>query len=109
MPAEFDPRPFIARAGWTFSKTTADKPNWQHWYIVQAKHADDPDFRRLAELIEAEGYDARFEGVKYRYLKVDDFLYWTSRSIWTPGQNINRRPAADVEGQPEHEQVALPI
>jgi hypothetical protein len=32
-----------------------------------------------------------------------------SRSLWTPGQNLNRRPAADVEGQPEHEQGRLPV
>jgi hypothetical protein len=27
---EFDPRPLIDRATWTFSKTTADWPNWKH-------------------------------------------------------------------------------
>jgi hypothetical protein len=70
---------------------------------------DDPDFRRFAELIEAEGYKAKFEGIRYTYLRVDNFLYWTSRSLWTPGQNINRRPVSDVEGQPEHEQATLPI
>ena len=100
----FDPRPFIERATWTFSKTTAEKPNWKHWYAVEAKHADDPDFRAFCELLEREGYRARFEGASYRYLRVDDYLYWTSRSLWTPGQNLNRRPFADVEGQPEHEQ-----
>jgi hypothetical protein len=105
--ARFDPRPFISCAGWTLSVTTAEKPNWKHWYIVQAKCADDPDFDRFADLIEAEGYIARFEGIAYRYLRVDKFLYWTSRSLWTPGQNINRRPAADVEGQPDHEQMSL--
>jgi hypothetical protein len=104
----FDPRPFIARAGWTFARSVADWEGWQHWYIVQAKYADDPEFQRFADLIAAEGYHARFEGIKYRYLRVDEFLYWTSRSLWTPGQNINRRPAADVEGQPEHEQSTLP-
>jgi hypothetical protein len=107
MPAEFDPRPFIEEAGWKLSVTTADKPNWKHWYIVEAKEG--PDFRRFAELIEEQGYRARFEGVAYRYLRVDGYLYWTSRSLWTPGQNINRRPAADVEGQPEHEQARLPV
>jgi hypothetical protein len=105
--ATFDPREFIAKAGWRLSVTTADKPNWRHYYIVEAVE-DDPDFRRFAALIEEQGYRARFEGIAYRYLLVDDFLYWTSRSLWTPGQNINRRPAADVEGQPEHEQARLP-
>lgn len=109
MPAEFDLRRFIARAPWKLSVTTAEKPNWKHWYIVQAHFADDPDFRRFAELIEEQGYRARFEGIAYVYLRVDDFLYWTSRSLWTSGQNINRRPAADVEGQPEHEQTRLPV
>jgi hypothetical protein len=103
----FDPRPFIARAGWRLSVTTADKPNWRHYYIVQAHHEDDPDFRRFAALIEEQGYRARFEGIAYRYLQVEEFLYWTSRSLWTPGQNINRRPAADVEGQPDQEQMSL--
>jgi hypothetical protein len=108
-PKRFDPRPFIARAGWKLSTTTADKPNWKHWYIVEAHFADDPDFRRFAEVIESEGYVASFEGVKYRYLRVADFLYWVSRSLWTPGANLNRRPWADVEGQPEHEQARLPV
>jgi hypothetical protein len=82
-----------------------DKP---HEYAVEAKE-NDPDFQRFADLIAAEGYDARFEGIRYRYLRVGDFLYWSSRSLWTPGQNLNRRPLADVEGQPEHEQATLPI
>jgi hypothetical protein len=60
-------------------------------------------------LIEAEGYDARFEGNRYRYLRVDSFIYWTSRSLFAPGQNLNRRPASDVEGRPEHEQSRLPV
>lgn len=102
----FDPRPFIARAGWTLSKTTEHLPDWKHWYIVEAKEAD-PDFRRFLDLIAAEGYDARFEGAKYKYLVVDEFVYWPSRSLFTPGQNINRRPASDVEGRPEHEQATL--
>jgi hypothetical protein len=60
-------------------------------------------------LIEAEGYLARFEGTRCRYLRVDDWLYWTSRSLYAPGQNLNRRPVADVEGQPEQEQARLPL
>jgi hypothetical protein len=108
-PGEFDPRPFIERATWTFSKTTADWPNWKHEYAPQSKHEGDDDFRRFAELIESEGYVARFEGSRYRYLCVGDWLYWVSRSLYAPGQNLNRRPVADVEGQPEHEQARLPL
>ena len=107
--APFDPRAFIERAGWKLSTTTADKPNWKHWYIVEAHFADDPDFRRFADLIRDEGYDARFEGIRYRYLRVDDFLYWASRSLFTPGQNLNRRPFADVAGLRDHEQGRLPV
>ena len=62
--ATFDARPFIARAGWTFAKSVAEKPNWKHWYIVEAIEGDE-DFRRFAELIEREGYVARFEGIRY--------------------------------------------
>jgi hypothetical protein len=98
----FDPRPLIERAGWRFATSVADRPNWQHEYAVEAIEAD-PDFRRFAELIEAEGYVARFENTRYRYLRVGEWVYWTSRSLWTPGQNINRRPWADLQGQPEHE------
>jgi len=105
----FDPRPFIERADWRFSKTTAELPDWKHWYAVESQHADDPDFHRFCELIEAEGYFARFEGNRYRYLRADDFLYWTSRSLYAPGQNLNRRPAADVKGRAEHEQGRLPV
>ena len=51
-------------------------------------------------MIEAEGYRARFEGARYRYLRVDGFVYWASRSLWTPGRNLNRCPWADVAGSP---------
>ena len=74
---EFDPRPFIERAKWTFARTVPDKP---HEYAVEAKE-NDPDFRAFADLIAAEGYNARFEGIRYRYLRVGDFLYWSSRSL----------------------------
>jgi hypothetical protein len=72
--APFDPRPFIERARWTLSKTTEEWPDWRHWYIVESHYADHPDVRAFAELIEREGYVARFEGIMYRYLRVDDFL-----------------------------------
>jgi hypothetical protein len=108
--AIFDPRPFIERATWTFAKTVPDHP---HEYAVEGKHADDPDFRRFAALIEAEGYVASFSfsgaRTRYRYLRVDDFIYWASRSLWSPGQNLNRRPVADVAGDSEHEQTRLPL
>lgn len=107
--ATFDPREFIARAAWKLSTTTVDKPNWRHFYIVQAHYPDDPDFQRFADLIASEGYDATFERIRYRYLRVDDFLYWASRSLFAPGQNLNRRPASDVAGLAAHEQAALPI
>jgi hypothetical protein len=111
--APFDPRPFIARAEWRLSTTTEDWPDWRHFYCVEGWYADDPEmaaqFRAFADLIVAEGYLARFEGVRYRYLRVDDWLYWPSRSLWAPGQNLNRRPWADVEGRPEHEQTTLPV
>lgn len=83
-------------------------PGWKHWYCVEAIEADD-DFARFCDLFAAEGYKAKFEGTRYTYLVVDDFLYWTSRSLWSPGRNLNRRPAADVEGDPQHEQGRLPI
>jgi chlorite dismutase len=111
--APFDPRRFIARAEWRLSKTTEDWPDWRHFYCVEGWYADDPemadDFRRFVEFIEAEGYVAHFEKIKYRYLRVDEFVYWTSRSIYSPGQNLNRRPCADVEGRPDHEQTTLPL
>jgi hypothetical protein len=43
------------------------------------------------------------------WLVIDDYLYWPSRSLNAPGQNLNRRPASDVEGRPEHEQATLPV
>ena len=70
----------------------------------QAKHADDPDFAAFAELIAEQGYRASFEGIAYTYLRVDDHVYWSPRSLFEPGQNLNRRPAADVE----HAQATIP-
>jgi hypothetical protein len=40
----------------------------------------------------ADGYVARFEGIAYRYLRVDEFLYWTSRSLWTPARTSTADP-----------------
>jgi hypothetical protein len=109
--APFDPRDFIARAPWKLSATTKNLPDWKHWYIVEAHFSgrDAEDFRRFTDLIASEGYDARFESARYRYLVVDEFIYWPSRSLYAPGQNLNRRPASDVEGRPEHEQGRLPV
>jgi hypothetical protein len=59
--------------------------------IEEAIEADE-GFRRFAELIEREGYVARFEGIKYRYLRVDDFLDWTSRSLWSPVRTSTAGP-----------------
>ena len=70
---------------------------------------DAADFRAFVDLITEEGYDARFERISYRCLVVDDFLYWASRSLFAPGQNLNRRPSAEVEGRAEHEQTTLPV
>jgi hypothetical protein len=111
MSNTFDPRRFIKRAPWKLSSTTVDLPDWRHFYIVQAnfRGKDAADFRRFVKLIAEEGYEARFEGSKYRYLRVDSFLYWTSRSLYAPGVNLNRRPASDVEGRPELEQERLPV
>jgi hypothetical protein len=64
----------VARAGWTFVKTVEDWGGWKHEYAVEAKYADDPDFRRLAELIEAEGYKAKFRGDSLHVPRVDDYL-----------------------------------
>jgi hypothetical protein len=102
----FDPSALIARVSWRFAATVPEK---RHEYVVEAHYPDDPDFRTFAETIEREGYVARFEGTSYRYLRVGDYVYWPSRSLWTPGQNLNRRPWADVQGQPEHEQGRLPV
>jgi hypothetical protein len=108
--ASHDPRPFIESARWKLSTTTEHKPDWKHWYTVESWYADDPEgFAAFVALIENEGYLARFEKVTYRYCRVDEFVYWTSRSIYSPGQNLNRRPWADVEGRPEHEQGKLPV
>ena len=62
--------------------------------LVEANYEADPDFHCFADLIAAEGYDARFEGIRYRYLRVDDFLYWASRSLWTPGRTSTDDPRA---------------
>jgi hypothetical protein len=85
-----------------------ERPDKPHEYVVEAQHSDDPDFAAFGALIESEGYVARFEGASYRYLRVGDHVYWASRSLWTPGRNLNRRPWADVAGNPAHEQAALP-
>ena len=95
MPAEYDPaRRVIARAGWRFAKSVPDKP---HEYAVEAQNAG-PEFDAFHALIEAEGYAEAFEGARYRYLRVDEYEYWTSFSWFGGGRMLNRRYRPDPEG-----------
>ena len=106
--ATFDPRPFIARASWTLSRrprTSRTGSTGTAW----RRRRPTPDFRRFADLIEAEGYAARFEGIRYRYLRVDDFIYWASRSFLDARAEPQPSPRRRREGQPEHEQSSLPV
>jgi hypothetical protein len=66
-------------------------------------------FPPLADLIEAEGYKAKFEGIAYTYLRVDDSSTGPPGPCGVRVRTSNRRPASDVEGQPEHEQTRLPL
>lgn len=62
---------FIAAARW---KAT------QHVKPHEYTHRDWGDvdgFYELVKLIRTAGYDAKFQGRKYRYLDVNDHVYWT--------------------------------
>lgn len=54
---------------------------WLAAGLAEKRIEDDPDFRRFAELIEQEGYVAKFEGTTYRYLRIGEDVFWTSRSL----------------------------
>ena len=92
--ARADARPFISRVEWRYATTVPHAP---HWYLVEAK-ARGPEFDAFHDLIEAEGRPGEYEGVRYRYLTVDGFDYWTSFSQFDRSRIINRRAA---EAAPE--------
>lgn len=76
--------------------------------LNRAKHADDPDFATFAALIAEQGYTARFEGIKYRYLRVDDYLYWLSRSLFTPGRTSTAGPQPTWRASPSTSRARSP-
>jgi hypothetical protein len=85
----FDPRAFIAGVEWRYAATMPDKP---HEYVLEST-AGGADFLAFYELIHSEGHVELFEGHPYRYLTVDEYVYWT---MWSPhgsGRILNRRRA----------------
>jgi hypothetical protein len=63
------------------------------------------DLDRLLDLIDVHGYRGRFLSTVYRYLNIDGWRYWASRTAFPPpGVIINR---ANNERAPMSEQPQL--
>lgn len=78
---------FLECHEWTFAKTMPANP---HWYIVKEKSIDSAIFVKVVDLIQREGVIEKFSGVRYRYLILGEFKYWTLG--FSPGKTtiINR-------------------
>jgi len=63
----------IARMKWVTAKSM---PRIPHEY-TRRKFGDDRDFRALFDAIQQSEVIERFNGLRYRYLYLGDFKYWT--------------------------------
>jgi hypothetical protein len=89
--ATFDPSAFVARVEWRHAKTVTRFP---HSYFVQPREDADA-FLAFAELINKEGEPRTFGKSRYRYLTIDTWTYWVSRSWYDRGALIINRRLAD--------------
>ena len=85
---------FIAAARW--KRTQHVKP---HEY-THRDWGDVEGFYEFIKLIRAPGYDAKFQGRKYRYLDVGEFTYWTMGMALEITIIINRRRTEDQSTAP---------
>jgi hypothetical protein len=88
----FDPRAFIGGVEWRYAATMPDTP---HEYVLEST-AGGPEFVAFHELINREGRVKTFKGHPYRYVTVDDHVYWTTSSPYGAGRIINRRRAVST-------------
>lgn len=90
-PGDFPPESFIARADWQAAARPFRDP---HEYAIRGRGEVDPEEHdAMIEFIAANGYREPFEGRTYTYLRLGEFIYWTSRGIYQPHPIINRRRA----------------
>lgn len=93
--ATYDPRPLIARVEWRQARSV---PRFPHYYAVQPSE-DADDFFAFAELIRTQGEPRLFGKTRYRYLTIDTWTYWLTRSLFDrDAVLINRRLADDDQG-----------
>jgi hypothetical protein len=93
-PRSFDPRPFIARSDWRLARSV---PEFPHEWIVESR-AGGPDFDAFAALIAEHGEPRSFGKQRFRYLTIEEHVYWLSRSMYGGGRMINRRLADHDHG-----------
>jgi hypothetical protein len=80
---------FLESHEWTYAKTMPLTP---HWYIVNGKSIDPNIFIDVVAFIKRNGVSEKFNGVRYKYLILGEFKYWTMGLA--PGKTtiINRVP-----------------
>lgn len=79
-------RAFIASARFTYAKSVPEAP---HEYCLRS-WVDSNDFDRFMILIAEHGYAGRFWKQRWRYLNVDEWRYWRSRTIDGTEDIVNR-------------------
>ena len=65
---------FLEGHEWTYAKTMPLTP---HWYIVKGKSIDPDIFVEVVAFIQLNGVKEKFEGVRYKYLSLGEYKYWT--------------------------------
>src|SRR4051812_41181880 len=82
-------RAFIEACRFTYAKSVPDAP---HEYCLRAWVPDEHQagYSLLRDLIAEYGYRGRFRRITYRYLNVDGYRYWESKTIDRTGDIINR-------------------
>lgn len=90
MDEGFDARQWVADQEWRFAVTVPDHP---HFYVVPARTGQpDEGFRAMARWVRRHGYDADYEGRRYRYADLDGWTYWVSRTTITMVNRRHREP-----------------
>lgn len=94
----WSPQNFVANSGWRFARTMPDQP---HWYTVRdLEHPDrstcesTASFEAFVAHVRAVGIDQQWGSRLYRYLRLDDYEYWTMGYPVAETTIINRRHAA---------------
>ena len=89
-------RAFILRQNWIFAKTYADRAPHEYMLLKELV-GNKEDYLDFAGMILEQGIKIKFWNVEYRYLYLDDHLYWVMDLTPENTTLINRSHVDDYE------------